>query len=188
MNAYPSSSQVTQKNSPSVYKQTKSSRSIKFPLRGKTQHDTTPASGLCNGIIVDFMDGLVCIYPRHDSDRRRERAQARSAARLRIGAAHDHLCARRHHASAIDGGDSIGKGAQPRRPARQRTGSRLVRTWLRRAQSTEYPAVEHNTRLVGAFHRRCPRYQTASSATSGSSARAGRFERRCRYRLSIPWM
>jgi len=114
MNAYPSSSQVTQKNSPSVYKQTKSSRSIKFPLRGKTQHDTTPASGLCNGIIVDFMDGLVCIYPRHDSDRRRKRAQARSAARLRLGAAHDHLCARRHHASAIDGGDSIGKGAKPR--------------------------------------------------------------------------
>src|ERR1044071_9329622 len=118
-------------------------------IAGKTQHDTTPASGLCNGIIVDFMDGLVCIYPRHDSDRRRERAQARSAARLRIGAAHDHLCARRHHASALAGGDSIGKGAQPRRPARQRTGSRLVRTWLRRAQSTEYPAVEHNTRLVG---------------------------------------
>ena len=33
------------------------------------------------------------------------------------GPAHDHLCARRHYASAIDGGDSIGKGAEPRRPA-----------------------------------------------------------------------
>ena len=37
--------------------------------------------------------------------------------------------------------------------ARQRTGSRLVRTWLRRTEGTEHSAVEHHSGMVRDLHR-----------------------------------